>query len=157
MDELARFELKRHARYPNALSLGIIDVDHFKNINTEHLLTGGDEVLKGLARILLASVREVDSVGRIGGEEFLVIARETGEEGAATLAERIRATVAATPIEYAGRSIRITVSVGFAVAEVGVGADHAAMNHTAAAALALAKRNGRNRCEVRRLASAQAG
>ena len=85
MDELARFELKRHARYPSALTLGFIDVDHFKNVNTRYLLTGGDEVLKGLARILSSTVREVDSVGRVGGEEFLVIARETGAEIGATL------------------------------------------------------------------------
>src|SRR5207253_8860681 len=81
MDELARFELKRHARYPSPLALGYVDVDHFKRVNTEYLLTGGDQVLRALARVLTASVREVDSVGRVGGEEFLVIARETGTEG----------------------------------------------------------------------------
>ena len=47
MEELARFELKRHARYPSPLTLGYIDVDHFKQVNTDHLLTGGDEVLRG--------------------------------------------------------------------------------------------------------------
>src|SRR5262249_22005706 len=109
MDELARFELKRHARYPSPLTLGLVDVDHFKRINTDYLYTGGDEVLKGLARILSNTLREVDSVGRIGGEEFLVIARETNEEGAAHLAERIRATVEATPIPYDGNYIAITV------------------------------------------------
>jgi diguanylate cyclase (GGDEF)-like protein len=151
MDELARFELKRHARYPSPLTVGILDVDHFKRINTDYLLTGGDEVLKGLARILTGSLREVDSVGRIGGEEFLVIARETGEEGAAHLAERIRSTVANTPIDYHGQPISITVSLGFAVAEVGVPAEYAEMNELAAAALGAAKRNGRNRSEVRRV------
>src|SRR5205807_9767348 len=63
VDELARFELKRHARYPSPLTLGYIDVDHFKKINTDYLLPGGDEVLRGLARVLSSSVREVDSVG----------------------------------------------------------------------------------------------
>jgi diguanylate cyclase (GGDEF)-like protein len=151
IDELARFELKRHARYPSALTVGFIDVDHFKRINTEHLLTGGDEVLKGLARILVGSLREVDSVGRVGGEEFLVIARETGDEGAARLAERIRATVASSPIDYRGKDIAITVSIGFAVAEVGVPADYVAMTELAAAALAHAKQTGRNRAEIRRV------
>jgi diguanylate cyclase (GGDEF)-like protein len=152
MEELARFELKRHARYPSPLTLGFIDVDHFKRINTDYLITGGDEVLKGLARVLTGSMREVDSVGRIGGEEFLVIARETNEEGAGVLAERIRATVAGTPIDYLGRPIVVTVSVGFAVADVGVPASYAEMTEAAAGALAHAKEHGRNRSVVRALA-----
>jgi diguanylate cyclase (GGDEF)-like protein len=156
-DELARFALKMHNRYPSPLALGFIDVDHFKNINTQYLLTGGDEVLKGLARILTSSLREVDSVGRVGGEEFLIIARETGEEGAKVLAERIRATVENTPIEYNGRVISITVSVGFAVADVGIPADYASMRDLAAGALSAAKQNGRNRCEIRRVPAAAAG
>jgi diguanylate cyclase (GGDEF)-like protein len=152
MDELARFELKRHARYPSPLTLGVIDIDHFKRVNTEYLLTGGDEVLKGVARTLTGTLREVDSVGRIGGEEFLVIARETNEEGALRLAERIRTTVANTAIGYEGHAISITVSLGFAVADVGVPADYETMNKLAALALRHAKDNGRNRAEVRRLA-----
>jgi diguanylate cyclase (GGDEF)-like protein len=151
IDELVRFELKRHARYPSSLALGYVDIDHFKNINTTHLLTGGDEVLKALARTLTGSLREVDSVGRVGGEEFLVVAREANMEGTATLAERIRATVANTPIEYNGQKIHITVSVGFAVAEAGVAATHEGLVELAAAALAHAKDTGRNRCEIRQL------
>jgi PleD family two-component response regulator len=57
MDELAHFELKRHARYPSPLALGYVDIDHFKRVNSDYLLTGGDEVLKGLARVLTGSVR----------------------------------------------------------------------------------------------------
>jgi diguanylate cyclase len=149
LDELAKFELKRHARYPSPLTLGLIDVDHFKDVNTRYLLTGGDEALRGLSRILAATVREVDSVGRLGGEEFLVIARETGAEGAVILAERIREMVEATPIHYGKHEIRLTVSVGFAVAEVGVATDYASMLELSASALAHAKNTGRNRCEVR--------
>ena len=152
MDELARFELKRHARYPSPLALGLIDVDNFKSVNTRYLLTGGDEVLRCLARILSASVREVDSVGRLGGEEFLVIAREADGPGAVTLAERIRETVESTPIRYGLENIRVTVSVGFAVAEVAVVTDYQPMLEVAAAALAHAKEHGRNRSEVRRVA-----
>ncbi len=151
MDELARFELKRHARYPSPLSIGLIDVDHFKRVNTEYLHTGGDEVLKGLARLLAGSLREVDSLGRMGGEEFLVIARETGEDGAVHLAERIRATVAATPISHEGHAISITVSIGVAVAEVGVPTTQQALYEAAASALARAKQAGRNRVVTTRL------
>jgi diguanylate cyclase (GGDEF)-like protein len=144
MEELARFELKRQARYPGALTIGLIDIDRFKDINTIYLLTGGDEALKGLARILTNSLREVDSVGRIGGDEFLVIARETNEEGARRLAERIRATVAATPIVYGEHLIRISVSVSFAVADLEAPADFDTMYRLAASAIKEAKDNGRN-------------
>lgn len=149
MDGLALAELKRHARYLNPLALGLIDVDHFKDINTNFNLTGGDEVLKSLARILTGSLREVDSVGRVGGEEFLVIGRETDVGGAEVLAERIRITVHDTPIEYDGQTIRVTVSLGFAVAETQVPTDYPAMYSMAAGALTEAKRQGRNRSVVR--------
>jgi diguanylate cyclase (GGDEF)-like protein len=156
MDGLAQAELKRHNRYQNHLALGIVDADHFKQINTDYDLPGGDEVLKGLARVLTASLREVDSVGRVGGEEFLIIARETGAEGAASLAERVRATVAQTPIEYRGQPIRLTVSLGFAVADPEVQTDFATLYAEAAAALSAAKKAGRNCFTVRRLPPAAA-
>jgi diguanylate cyclase (GGDEF)-like protein len=149
VDELSRFELKRHARYPSPLAIGYVDVDHFKRINTDYLLTGGDEVLKALARLLTGCIREVDTVARVGGEEFLILARETGGDGAAVLAERIRSAVEATTIRYQGHSINITVSVGFAVAEVGTPAEYSQMLELAAAALDSAKRAGRNRAEIR--------
>jgi diguanylate cyclase len=149
MEGLALAELKRHARYDNPLTIGMIDVDHFKDINTAYLYAGGDMVLIGLARILTGSVREVvDSVGRLGGEEFLVIARETDEEGAHTLAERIRSAVESTPIEYQGKQIKTTVSVGCAVADAGVPATFEELYTAACSALQRAKDNGRNRSVV---------
>src|SRR5207248_8137593 len=110
----------------------------------EYDLVGGDEVLRTLARILTGTLREVDSVGRVGGEEFLIIARETNADGARRLAERIRATVANTPIDCRGRQVRITVSLGFAVAGAAAPADYEAMYATAARALTEAKGSGRN-------------
>src|SRR5262249_21185283 len=115
---------------------------------TRYLLPGGDEVLKGLARTLRESIRSVDFVGRIGGEEFLVVAPETGLDGAAVLAERIRTTVEDTPIPYDGHKIAVTVSMGFAVAEAGVPAEYEQMKHDAAAALSEAKATGRNRAVI---------
>ena len=149
IDDVARKEIQRHARYPSTLAIGLLDVDHFKNINTQYLIPGGDEVLVGLAKILGNSVRTVDAVSRIGGEEFLVVAPETTLEGAEALAERIRATVANTPIYYNDEPISITVSVGFAVAEVGVRTDYEQMKYVSASALNEAKNAGRNRCVVR--------
>lgn len=154
MEELARFELKRHARYPGSLTIGLIDIDCFKDINTRFLLPGGDEALKGLGRILTNSLREVDSVGRIGGDEFLIIARETNEEGAKRLAERIRATVAATPIPYGDQVIRISVSVSFAVAEVDAPVEFDIMYRVAASAIKDAKDKGRNCFSVSRVSAA---
>jgi diguanylate cyclase (GGDEF)-like protein len=152
MDGLATAELRRHARYQNPLSIGLLDIDHFKAVNTEYLYTGGDAVLQGLARILSTTVREVvDSVGRVGGEEFLIIARETNFEGATHLAERIRSAVAETPIEFNSRTIRITASVGFAVADNGVNADFKTIYALAAQALDCAKKGGRNRAVIYRM------
>ena len=149
IDDVARKEIQRHTRYPSTLAIGLLDVDHFKNINTQYLIPGGDEVLIGLAKVLANSVRTVDAVSRIGGEEFLVVAPETTLEGAQALAERIRATVAHTPIYYNDEPIHITVSVGFAVAEPGTPTDYDQMKFVAAEALNEAKTSGRNRCIVR--------
>jgi diguanylate cyclase (GGDEF)-like protein len=151
VDGLALAEVKRHARYHNSLALGIIDVDHFKQINTNYQLTGGDATLIGLGRLLTATMRETDSVGRVGGEEFLVIARETNEEGARILAERIRARVETTPIEYHDHRVAITVSIGFSVAEGATQTQYPQLYEEASAALNQAKHEGRNRCVVRRL------
>lgn len=157
MEELARFELKRHARYPSALTIGLIDIDRFKEINTHYLLPGGDEALRGLGRVLSNSLREVDSVGRIGGDEFLIIARETNEEGAKSLAERIRATVAATPIPYRDQVIHLSVSVSFAVAEMNTPVEFDTMYRLAASAIKDAKDNGRNCFSVCRVSALLSG
>jgi diguanylate cyclase (GGDEF)-like protein len=157
MDGLATAELRRHARYQNPLSIGLLDVDHFKSVNTHYTYPGGDAVLQGLARILTTTVREVvDSVGRVGGEEFLIIARETSYDGAVILAERIRSAVAETPIEYENMTIHVTASVGFAVAENGVNAEFKNIYALAAQALKEAKETGRNRSVVFRMPREQA-
>jgi diguanylate cyclase (GGDEF)-like protein len=149
MEESAGVELKRHARYPSPLTFALIDADHFKSVNTNYLVTGGDAVLRGLSRVLTGAVREVDLVGRVGGEEFLVIAPETNFDGAVRLGERIRSTVAGTLIPYQQHNIQITVCLGLAVADVGVPATYERMFTVAAAGLARAKELGRNRYEVR--------
>jgi diguanylate cyclase len=146
MDRLAERELRRRDRYPSPLAIGLIDVDHFKEINARYLLPGGDRVLVDLAKALTASLRTVDHLGRIGGEEFLVIAPETNMEGASVIGERIRSTVEKTEFSYKDQIIPVRVSLGFAVAETPETADYEGMKHIAAAALAEAKATGRNRC-----------
>jgi diguanylate cyclase (GGDEF)-like protein len=146
MDRLAERELRRRERYPGALAIGMIDVDHFKQINDRYLLPGGDKVLVDLARCLNNSIRTVDFVGRIGGEEFMVIAPETDMEGAVVLAERIRSMVETYSFTYKEEAIPVRVSVGFAVAPPDMATDYEMMKHLAAAALAEAKHTGRNKC-----------
>jgi len=146
MDRLAERELHRRDRYPAPLTMGVVDVDHFKHINDRFLLPGGDAVLMDLARVLAASVRTVDFVGRIGGEEFMVIAPETDMEGAKTLGERIRSAVERAEFRYRDFAIPVRVSIGFAVAGSSNPVDYEAIKHAAAGALAEAKAGGRNRC-----------
>jgi diguanylate cyclase len=151
MDRLAERELRRRDRYPGALAVGLIDVDHFKDINSQHKLTGGDKVLVDLAKVLQSSLRTVDFLGRIGGEEFLIIAPETGMDGAVVLGERIRSTVEQASFAFKEQPIPVTVSIGFAVADAGMTGDYEEMKHVAASALAEAKVTGRNRCVFRTL------
>src|SRR5262249_45406349 len=113
-----------------------------------YLYTGGGEGLKAMAKTLTDSLRTVDSLGRGGGEEFLVVAPETHLEGVGVLAERIRVTVEKTPILHNNHSISVTVSIGFAVAEGKITTDYDKMKIVAAAALNEAKRTGRNRSIV---------
>lgn len=153
IDDVARNEIRRHARYHSPLAIGLIDADHFREINRLYLLPGGDQVLIGLARTLTNSLRTVDVVGRIGGEEFLVVAPETTFEGAVALAERIRSMVERATMKYNEQAIQVTVSAGFAVAEAGVAADYDQMKHIAAGALVEAKARGRNQCIVYPLTS----
>ena len=118
---IARKELLRRTRTPSPVTLALIDADHFKSINSAYLLSGGDQVLMCLGRILQATIRGSDSVGRIGGEEFLVVAPYTDTGGAEALGERLRHAVEHTPPLYQGSTIPLTVSVGVSIAEAGVG------------------------------------
>jgi diguanylate cyclase (GGDEF)-like protein len=148
---VAEYEVGRHTRYPAPLALGLVDVDHLKEINSRYFHPGGDQALIGLARALAGALRRADRVGRVSGDEFLVVAPQTDLAGATSLAERIRKTVETTPIKSSeGHPIALTVSVGFAVAEAGK-ADVAALRHIAALALSEAKNAGRNGSVVRGL------
>ena len=153
MDRIAKTELLRRARTPAPVTLGLVDADHFKDINTRYLLPGGDHVLAWLARTLDGAVRTIDTVGRVGGEEFMIVAPDTGDDGAATLAERVRRTVESSSTVYEGQTIRITVSVGMVTAGPGLLVGYDQMRHAASAALAEAKKNGRNCCVVKELSA----
>ena len=148
IDIVARKEMLRRSRVGAPIALGLVDADRFKQINTQHLLSGGDHVLSHLAKTLQRTVRATDSVGRVGGEEFLVIAPETDRAGAEILGERLRAAVEESRIEYHGQTIPLTISIGFATADADSPSSYEQLREQAAANLALAKAHGRNRCVV---------
>jgi diguanylate cyclase (GGDEF)-like protein len=146
MDRLAEKEIRRRDRFPGPVAVALIDVDHFKRINDQYLLPGGDKVLVDLGKVMSSSLRAIDMLGRMGGEEFLLIAPETNLEGAKVLGERIRTTVETTLFAYRDAQISVQVSIGFAIAPESVVVDYERLKDLAAAALSEAKKTGRNRC-----------
>jgi len=145
--EAAEHEFQRSNRYGHALSLLMIDVDHFKSVNDTYGHRVGDSVLQFLAKLLLSNLRTVDSLGRIGGEEFAALLPETGRADALVTAERLRVTVANEPIPINGGSLRVTISLG-AAATSNATPSLDALIGLADAALYQAKNNGRNRVEA---------
>ena len=137
-------EVDRQRRYGGALSLIMIDIDHFKRVNDTHGHLGGDEVLKTIAGRIQGALRSSDVLARYGGEEMAVIAPGIDVNGGAILAERIRAVVAGTPVSFEGKEITVTVSLGVAEALPGI-RDPQALIHAADEVLYLSKSNGRNR------------
>jgi len=111
-EELQR-EVARHQRFDSPMCLLFLDIDHFKRINDTRGHAEGDEVLKGIAAVMTATVRAVDLVCRHGGEEFAVVLPSTELGAAANVAERLRKAVAAQPMGRHG-DIPVTVSVGVA-------------------------------------------
>lgn len=110
---LAENELARTLRYSRQLSIVMLDVDHFKHVNDTYGHKVGDLVLKKLAELCRATLRDVDIVGRIGGEEFAVLLPETGSEHAKEAAERLRAEIASAQVKLdSGLPLRFTVSLG---------------------------------------------
>jgi len=107
-------EVARCRRHGRSLSLLILDADYFKAVNDTFGHEAGDIVLKRLAETCRTNLREVDLVGRMGGEEFAIVMPDTDPETAHMAAERLRMLVAEQRIEYDGQSLQVTMSVGMA-------------------------------------------
>ncbi len=109
----AEAELLRVFRYGGTLSLLMLDLDHFKKINDSYGHMAGDVVLQKFSSVCQAILRDVDVIGRLGGEEFAILLPETGEKEAVEVAERLRMQIANTrvPLEK-GLAIEFTVSIG---------------------------------------------
>lgn len=115
LDLVLERELRRLERYGSELAVLFLDVDHFKLVNDRHGHMVGSKVLNEIGTLIRGSVRDVDAVIRYGGDEFTVVLIETGMEGAAIVAERIRSMVERyTFAREDGLAIKLTVSLGFA-------------------------------------------
>jgi len=126
------------------LSLIMVDIDHFKQVNDQHGHDVGDEVLRATSRAIVRALRASDTPARMGGEEFIVLCPSTGLEGAAQLAERVRAAVEGNRIEFSTYQGNVTISLGVACRSPQVDSIDALLK-AADEAVYTAKRLGRNR------------
>lgn len=144
--EIIEYEITRSKRVPRTMAFLLGDIDHFKAINDHFGHEGGDQVLIEVSQALRAAVREQDSVGRWGGEEFLVVLPNTELDGAVLVAERIRNALDQLQVMAAGKPITVTMTLGLATCAEGENLETAIGR--ADAALYRGKAAGRNRLEV---------
>ena len=151
MDTLNR-EISRASRNKNPLGILTADIDKFKNINDTHGHPAGDSVIKEVAARIQNTLREYDSVGRFGGEEFLVIVPEIQYEDLRSLGNRIRESIANSPIQTLESELSVTMSFGGAILSNGKTLSDDELIAQADTALYAAKEGGRNRIEMAPLA-----
>ena len=142
LDQSLQNEIKRFERYGHILSVIIMDIDYFKKINDTYGHQTGDEVLRKVSATLTANLRQVDIVGRWGGEEFLIICPETSLQYTIKIAEKLR-----DKINYSSFDQNIKVTASFGVSEIAENESDSDIIQKADAALYKAKENGRNRVE----------
>ncbi|GAB4398687.1 MAG: hypothetical protein OHK0048_10780 [Rhodoferax sp.] len=143
--ELAEQELARARRQRLHTSIVLLDVDWFKRINDTWGHPAGDAVLKHLAAVASASVRSTDLIGRLGGEEFIVLLPATPPVSARILAEKLRVAVAERPLHWQNQRIECSISLGVAGTHPQHACDFDTLYSQADAALYQAKAQGRNR------------
>ncbi|MGR2662907.1 MULTISPECIES: GGDEF domain-containing protein [Chromobacterium] len=154
-EAVAAFRLAQRER--RALSLIVLDLDHFKSINDRHGHLAGDQALTALADCLRRQARQTDLIGRHGGEEFCILLPDTGREQAGQVAERLRAAIARIelPLPDAGAQLRFTASLGVAC----LNSSHASLESLfceADAMLYQAKHHGRDKVMLSALPAAAA-
>ena len=146
LDVLDR-ELSQASRHETDIGLIIADIDYFKQINDTCGHKGGDAALVQVAKRSADNLRKYDTIGRYGGEEFIIVLPESGETTTKTVAERLRLSIAENPFQIEGQVVPITMSFGAAVASYQQGLNADLFIRTADEALYRAKANGRNRVE----------
>jgi diguanylate cyclase (GGDEF)-like protein len=147
LDEALADEAQRARRLAEPFVVMMIDADHFKTINDRHGHAAGDHALQHLAALLSTQARDIDRIGRYGGEEFTLLLPGASLAEAALVAERLRERVTALPLMWHGTPLALTVSIGLAAWQ---GDDDTlpTLLQRADSALYRAKANGRNRVEV---------
>jgi diguanylate cyclase (GGDEF)-like protein len=145
LDVLAR-ELNRSMREQRSIAVAMVDIDHFKRINDTHGHAAGDLVLQHTATRLKSALRDYDSVGRYGGEEFLLVLPGCDRSTGVDVVERIRTAIAALPVEVGTTSVAVTLSAGVTWS-IGTTVEAPVVIQAADEALYRAKAGGRNRVE----------
>ena len=145
--ERATAEWVRWRRYVSAFSIMIIDADNFKSINDRYGHLVGDQVLRSIANTIKRSIRSVDMVGRLGGEEFVVVMPETSAEGALAASQNIMSHIRQARLRTDDFVIQMTVSIGIATVSLD-DKNFDAVLQRADVALYAAKRQGKDRAVV---------
>ncbi len=138
-------ELSRAIRGSSPLGVSLCDLDHFKRVNDSHGHATGDVVLQEAVRRMESEMRAYDSIGRYGGEEFLIVLPNCDEQRACGQVERLRAAVSREPIPYESGAVTVTASFGVTAWMPGATATPESLIHAADDALYQAKDTGRNR------------
>jgi len=146
MDQTLQREIDLSRRHLQPLSVLMLDIDHFKQVNDIHGHSTGDDVLKAVAASIKHQLRNVDMVFRYGGEEFLILLSNTCREAAAMVGERLRFAVQSEEYVADAHTILLTVSLGCSTLLPGESAE--SLLRRADSALYVAKREGRNRLEM---------
>ncbi|WP_417521816.1 diguanylate cyclase [Marinobacter sp.] len=142
-ENLVDAEFERFRRYGHITSLVMFDIDFFKKVNDNHGHLAGDEVIKHTAATAKSSLRQSDSIGRYGGEEFGIILPETDAKGARIICERIRESIEKSVVQTSVAPINYTISVGISQLTGSV-ENHMSWMQQADEALYTAKKSGRN-------------
>ncbi|MDR7333126.1 diguanylate cyclase [Roseateles asaccharophilus] len=154
MEEMLRKELQRAARNQTTVSLVMVDLDNFKQINDRHGHAAGDAVLRAAGKLLARSLRSSDAACRFGGEEFVLILPNCAKAQAAQKADQIREALLALVITDSGKPLQVTASFGIACSDE-VNDDPQLLHEAADGAVYEAKRRGRNCVVISEMRSRQ--
>ncbi|MAT42686.1 MAG: hypothetical protein CL609_10115 [Anaerolineaceae bacterium] len=146
--DLAEQELERAKRYQHAVSLIMLDLDFFKNVNDTYGHLAGDMALKKVAQLIKDSIRQVDVAARFGGEEFVILLPETEIQQAVLLAERLRKNVRENPLILKNGTVEISISIGISSKMAVDPLSVEVLIHCADQALYEAKKLGRDQVRI---------